>query len=112
MLDKQANFFKSLSEPVRLRILNLLYHKNHLCVCEIVNSLNETQSKISRHLRYLEKFNILKSERKEKWSYYSITENMLDNEVIKYVNEVIKNSDICKKDIESLYMCKTCNPKC
>ncbi len=31
-----ASLFKSLSEPVRLRILNLLISKGDICVCDLV----------------------------------------------------------------------------
>ena len=47
-----------------------------LCVCDIENVLVLSQSKASRHLRYLLNSGILRSERKNVWSYYSIDQTL------------------------------------
>ena len=49
----EARFFKSLSDETRLKILWLLLAEEELCVCDVVGALGITQSKASRHLRYL-----------------------------------------------------------
>ena len=49
----EARFFKSLSDETRLKILWLLSGTEELCVCDIIDVLRITQSKASRHLRYL-----------------------------------------------------------
>lgn len=69
-----SQFFKCLSEPIRLRILNLLLTHGELCVCNIVDALEISQGVISRHLAYLRNNNILKSRREGTWSYYKIIE--------------------------------------
>jgi DNA-binding transcriptional ArsR family regulator len=48
-----ANKFKALSEDVRLQILALISQHGELCVCEVERLLEISQSKASRHLRYL-----------------------------------------------------------
>ncbi|MBM4293519.1 MAG: metalloregulator ArsR/SmtB family transcription factor [Deltaproteobacteria bacterium] len=49
----EARFFKSLADETRLKILWLLLAEEELCVCDVVGALGITQSKASRHLRYL-----------------------------------------------------------
>jgi len=49
----EARFFKSLADETRLKILWLLLAEEELCVCDVIGALRITQSKASRHLRYL-----------------------------------------------------------
>jgi len=49
----EARFFKSLADETRLKILWLLLEGGELCVCDVIGALGITQSKASRHLRYL-----------------------------------------------------------
>ena len=65
--------FKSLSDPVRLRILNLLLAREELCVCDIMSLLELPQSLVSRHLSYLRKHGLVESRRKGNWQYYCET---------------------------------------
>ena len=48
-----VRLFKALADETRLRILGLVRVHGHLCVCEVQDVLGITQSKASRHLRYL-----------------------------------------------------------
>ena len=66
-------YFKSLGEENRLRILALLMHGD-MCVCEIEESLNMTQSNVSRHLTALKSCGILESYKKAQWAYYKIND--------------------------------------
>lgn len=45
--------FKNLSDETRLNIILLLRESGELCVCELCDTLNESQPKISRHLAML-----------------------------------------------------------
>ena len=71
-LNDFANLFKSLSEPVRLRILYLLLEHDELCVCDIVNSLELSQSVVSRHLAYLRNSGLVNTRREGVWIYYQL----------------------------------------
>jgi len=51
--ESLAALFKTLSEPVRLRITYLLLKEGELCVCDLVETLALSQSVVSRHLAYL-----------------------------------------------------------
>ncbi|TQV68282.1 helix-turn-helix transcriptional regulator [Exilibacterium tricleocarpae] len=67
-----ADFFKSLSEPVRLRLINLLSAHDELCVCDLVDALALPQSVVSRHLAYLRQQGLLSTRRQGVWIFYKI----------------------------------------
>lgn len=66
-----ALFFAALSDPTRLRLLNLM-NGREVCVCYFVEILEQGQPKISRHLAYLRKAGIVESRREGKWMHYRI----------------------------------------
>jgi ArsR family transcriptional regulator len=73
-MEEFVNYFKGLSDKTRLRIIWLLQKSNtRLCVCEIMDSLNENQYNVSRHLRILKSEEFLKEEKEGRWVYYSLT---------------------------------------
>ena len=69
---REAQFFKALSEPLRLRIMALLLEYNEVCVCDLVSVLNVPQGTVSRHLSYLKKSNLVESVTKGTWRYYRL----------------------------------------
>ena len=62
-MKKLATAFKALSDETRVRIMALLFHHGHLCPCEVEQLLGITQSKASRHLRYLRNAGLLEDRR-------------------------------------------------
>ena len=72
----KTDFLKALSDPTRLKIVQLLNQKQALCVCDIISELNQPQPTISRHLNQLKQIGILKSERKGTWIWYSISQEL------------------------------------
>lgn len=72
-MEKFVNVFKALSDKTRLRILYLLCNvKTDLCVCEIVESLEEPQYNISRHLKILKNTELIRERKEGRWVYYTI----------------------------------------
>jgi ArsR family transcriptional regulator len=71
-MKKEARFFKSLADETRLRILWLLLAKEELCVCDLMAVLGITQSKASRHLRYLFHQGLVNDRREGVWMYYRL----------------------------------------
>lgn len=66
--------FKSLSEPIRLRLLHLLAHaEEELCVCDLVTIIGAPQGTISRHLTHLRLLNWVTDRRSGTWIYYKLT---------------------------------------
>ena len=72
----KTDFLKALSDPTRLKIVQLLNQKQALCVCDIISELNQPQPTISRHLNQLKQSGILESERKGTWIWYSISQEL------------------------------------
>ncbi|MCC6397682.1 MAG: metalloregulator ArsR/SmtB family transcription factor [Bacteroidetes bacterium] len=71
-MEDLAKMFKALSDPSRLRILNLLYHSGELCVCDIIAVMGVTQTKVSRHLAYLKRAGLVTDRRQGLWMLYSL----------------------------------------
>jgi len=69
--EAEAEYFKALSHPTRIKILQYL-KEGEKCVCEIVPYLKDEQSNISRHLATLKRAGILSSEKKGVSVYYKI----------------------------------------
>jgi len=65
--------FKALSDETRLRIMTLLLENEELCVCDFVGALGQTQSKISRHLRYLYNAGLVEDRREGLWMHYRLS---------------------------------------
>lgn len=67
------NLFKALADHTRLRLISLL-GDSEVCVCFLVEVLKTTQPKISRHLAYLRRAQIVVARREGKWMHYRLTE--------------------------------------
>lgn len=70
-MDRYVTVFKILSDPTRLRLLRLLLDADsELCVCELVDSLEEPQYNVSKHVNALKTAGLLESRREGRWVYY------------------------------------------
>ncbi|RLG40988.1 MAG: transcriptional regulator [Thermoproteota archaeon] len=67
----------SINDETRLRILRFINENDEVCVCDIENSFDMIQSRVSRHLKILKEAGFLKVERKGRWAYYTVR-NPLD----------------------------------
>ena len=63
--------FRAFSDRTRLRILHVL-QGGELCVGDIVEVLLAPQPRISRHLAYLRKANLVTVRKSGLWSHYSL----------------------------------------
>ena len=66
-----TQFFAALADPTRLRLLNLM-RDGEVCVCFLADTLGTNDPKISRHLAYLKRANLVKGRRDGKWMHYSL----------------------------------------
>ena len=64
--------FKTLSDPTRLRLLNLLAAEDAVCVCDLHGTLGLDQPKVSRHLAQLRRAGLVEVERDGKWMHYRL----------------------------------------
>lgn len=63
--------YQCLCDETRLRIVNLLTH-GPLCVCHFQDILQIPQTKVSQHLAYLRKHQMVETTRKGTWIIYSL----------------------------------------
>ena len=68
-----ATLFKALGDPQRVRIVNLLTNAGEaVCVCDITETLELSQSTVSFHLKKLTDSGLLEREQRGTWAYYSM----------------------------------------
>jgi ArsR family transcriptional regulator len=67
------SLFQALSDPTRIRIVRLLAESNEeACLCEIADSLDEPQYKLSRHLKVLRQSGLLSAVKEGRWVYHRV----------------------------------------
>ncbi len=72
-IEVQAEIFKAMSDPCRLKIL-LLLREGELCGCEIMIGLDRPQSTTSHHLSILKDAGLIKERKDGRWSRYRLSE--------------------------------------
>jgi len=88
-MNNIINIFKLLSDETRLRII-LLLKDEELCVCQITGILEISQPKASKALSKLRDLNLVTDTRKDKFVFYSLSEN---NPLLIYILDYL-NSNI------------------
>ena len=72
-MEQFIEIFKALSDETRLRILNLLIlSEESVCVCEIVDSLEQNQYNISKHLKLLKNVGLVSESKDGRYKYFSL----------------------------------------
>jgi len=97
------NIMKALGQENRLRILNLL-NQQKLCVCELQNIMDESQSNISRHLNVLKQAGLISSEKDSLWIYYYLKKKTLEEHpfISTILTYELRGEDFCQEDNERL----------
>lgn len=68
---RNANLFKSMSDPNRLMIIDMLSCSS-LCACKLLEKLQITQSTLSHHMKSLCDCGLVKARREGKWMHYTL----------------------------------------
>jgi ArsR family transcriptional regulator len=63
--------FHALADSLRLAVLELL-KQQELCVCDLCDRLQVSQSKLSFHLKTLKEAGLVVSRQEGRWIYYSL----------------------------------------
>jgi len=69
-----AELFKVFGDSTRIRILFVLF-ETEVCVCDLAQALNMTQSAISHQLKILKQNKLVKSRREGKSIFYSLADD-------------------------------------
>ncbi len=91
-----ARFFKVLADEARLKMLWLLFNHRELCVCDIMEALEITQSKASRHLITLRHAGLVTDRKDGLWSYYAL--RPVEDELAKHHLEVLRTTLAQRRD--------------
>jgi ArsR family transcriptional regulator len=77
--DELAAAFKSLSDPVRLRLLSLIANSpgGEACACDLPAVLDRSQPTISHHLGQLQKARLIDREQRGKWAWFTVRSDRL-----------------------------------
>lgn len=76
LLKKKSEIFSLLGNEIRLSIVYLLINYEQLCVCDISDILNISQSATSQHLRKLKDGNVIDNVRDGATIFYFINDDI------------------------------------
>ena len=76
VVQQVAEYFSILSEPMRLRILNLL-RDGEKCVQELVEATETSQANVSKHLKLMLQAGILTRRSEGTSAYYRIEDKLI-----------------------------------
>jgi ArsR family transcriptional regulator len=89
--EATAALFRALSDPARVRIVNLLATSDEaVCVCNLIEPLGLTQPTVSHHLKKLHDAGLVEREQRGKWAYFS-----LDAEALQTLAAVADLKGVC-----------------
>jgi ArsR family transcriptional regulator, arsenate/arsenite/antimonite-responsive transcriptional repressor len=103
-MDELIRIFEILGDETRLRIIKILLEKESLCVCEIMQVLGTSQTRVSKHLRILKDAGLVKSKKKGLWVHYSISKNSSKNikEILLFLKQILNDDRILINDKKRL----------
>ncbi len=103
-MNDLSDLFKALSDATRLRVMNLLLEAGELCVCDLESTLGCTQTKISRHMRYLKRAGLSADRKVGRWVFYSVAspKSELQRLALKNLRELVKAEPRAARDIAVL----------
>ena len=87
--EKNAKIMKALSDPSRLKILNLLSYEEK-CACKLLESFDFTQPTLSHHMKVLIDCGLVNVRKEGLWNNYSLNISNCNNLVVfieKIINE-------------------------
>jgi Predicted transcriptional regulators len=91
--ETNAKIFKALSDPSRLKILDIL-SCGEKCACDILEHFDFTQPTLSHHMKVLMECGLVKSRKEGLWSYYSL-DNDNANRLELFLMSLLTNTDDC-----------------
>lgn len=78
--NRLAKAARALGDPVRLQIVDVLHHHaGAVCVCEINDLFDLSQSTVSHHLKVLRDAGIVDYEKRGVWGFYYVKRELLDD---------------------------------
>ncbi len=86
---------KALADVNRLRTAALLAHSGReLCVCELVDALEESQYNVSRHLGALLAAGLIRKAKRGRWAMYATVNDI--GPLAEYIGRLVRPRPCCK----------------
>jgi len=95
--DEHSLFFKALSDPNRIMIVDML-SCGELCACTILEAFSLSQPTLSHHMKILCRSGLVVPGRDGKWTHYSLNKEKF-SELISFINNI--STDAGKECIHS-----------
>jgi DNA-binding transcriptional ArsR family regulator len=73
--EEQAEIFKLLGEPGRLRMLHALADAGELCVCDLAATIDGTETAVSHAMRLLRAAGVVRNRRDGRMVYYRLADD-------------------------------------
>lgn len=94
--EAYAKIAKALSEPKRVKILDLL-SCDEMCACDILEHFDFTQPTLSHHIKVLTEAGLVTAEKRGTWHHYSINEEVVRQYIQGTVHLLTHSEDcVCK----------------
>lgn len=90
MKREHVNVFKALSDPNRIRIMKMVVERE-LCLCELREILDLSNSTVSKHLTILRDAGLLLDSKDGKWVNFRLNDKS-EHRFIRSVISLMKNS--------------------
>lgn len=91
-----TQILSALSEPTRLGAMQIIWDGGEHCVCELMDRLNATQSRMSRHMGVLKAAGLVVDRRDAQWVRYRRNPD-LSQSALRIVDAVIAATDAEEK---------------
>ena len=91
-----AELFKVFGDSTRMKIICCLF-QNQMCVCDIAQIINSTQSAVSHQLRVLKQAKLVKYRKEGKEVYYSLSDKHVEiifNMALEHIKEGVENEKL------------------
>jgi ArsR family transcriptional regulator len=94
---------KAFADSTRVRILALI-RSGELCVCELSDALQLTQSTLSTHLQVIREAALVETRKEGRWIYYSIhpAKQKLVDSFFGFFTEAVKKDPTTRRDSRNL----------
>jgi ArsR family transcriptional regulator len=80
-MKQTVQVLSALAEPTRLAAIRLLWDGREHCVCELMDELGATQSRMSRHMSVLKAAGLVTDRRDAQWVRYRRASDLPDSVV-------------------------------
>lgn len=87
-----SHVLSALSEPIRLSAISIIWEGGEHCVCELMQRLEATQSRMSRHMGALKAAGLVVDRRDAQWVRYRRNPD-LPKEIARIVDAVVAAID-------------------